>query len=357
MLERLRCGSGLTRADLTRATGLTAQSVSRLVDALHRRDLIVIGERQVNGRGQPSPELHINPEAAYGLGLSIMTDAVSASLMDLSGRTVAFVERGLVSPSRAAVLEQIVDIHDELLSTHVRDRRRIAGLGVSITGFFVGEGRQVNPPDPLGDFALVDIDEMIAARLNLPVWLDNDGSAAAIGEALAGVGRSLSTFAYIFFAMGVGGGVIIDGKLHRGRFGNAGEFAGILSPEHFHTRPTMEFLRQTLVEHGTPLRDIKDMVDRFDPCWPGVDVYIARVRPHLDAMISAISAVLDPEAIVLGGRIPKALAERLADELSFYSVPRRHTHKPNPAVLVSEVRGDCAAIGASAMPLKAQFFR
>ena len=347
----------MTRAGLTRATGLTAQSVSRLVEALVHRGLVVIGERRINGRGQPSPELALNPGAAYGLGVSIMTDAVSASLMDLSGRIVAFDERPLEKPTLECTFEQIFSLHDTLLNRHVDDRRRLVGLGVSITGFFVGEGLRVNPPDPLDELALIDVDEMIASRLNLPVWLDNDGSAAAIGETLAGAGRRLSTFAYIFFAMGVGGGVVIDGRLHRGVLGNAGEFAGILPPEYFQQRPTMELLRQTLVDHGTPLRDIKEMVHRFDPNWPGVDVYVERVRPHLNAMVSAISAVLDPEAIVLGGRIPNALARRFVEELTFYGMPRRQMHKPNPKVLVSEVQGDCAAIGASAMPLKAQFFR
>ena len=357
VLELLRCKPGMTRADITRSTGLTAQSISRLVEALETRGVIEIGARKTNGRGQPSHEVFLKPDAAYGLGMSIMTDAVSASLMNLSGAIIATEERALPDPSWTSVLDTIVSLHDDILSEHLTDRRRLAGLGVAVTGAFIGEGLQVNPPEPLDELAFIDIDEMIAARLNLPVWLDNDGSAAAIGEAISGVGRSLNTFGYIFFAMGVGGGVVIDGKLHRGAVGNAGEFAGVLPEAAQDERPTMELLRRILAEHGVELRDIKELVDLFDPEWPGVDEYIAMTGPHLNAMVSAISAVLDPQAIILGGRMPRALAERFARELHFFNVPRRSRIKPVPKILPGEVQGDAAAIGAAAMPLKALYFR
>lgn len=357
LLEHLRCTPTATRADLTRATGLTAQSISRIVDTLVSKNLIKIGKRKISGRGQPSPELSLNPDAAYSIGLSIMTDSISASLMNFGGTVTAFQERALPDPTLETILDEVTFLHDEMLADHLEDRDRLVGVGVSLTGYFVGDGLRVNPPDPLGELAMIDVDDLIAERLNLPVWLENDGAAAAIGETLTGVGRNLRTFAYLFFAMGVGGGVVIEGRLHRGIFGNAGEFAGILPPQVHDERPTMELLRQILAEHGTPLRDIKEMVDRFDPSWPGVDPYIERVSPHLSAMVSAISAVIDPEAIVLGGRIPKCLAERLAASIEFYGVPRRKTDKPYPKLVLSQVEGDSAAIGASAIPLKALFFR
>jgi predicted NBD/HSP70 family sugar kinase len=177
-----------------------------------------------------------------------------------------------------------------------------------------------------------------------------------MGEALMGVGRQFPTFAYVFFSMGLGGAVVIDGRVFSGVFGNAGEFAGVWPADEHDERPTLELLRKTLASHGTEHPDIYAMISDFDVDAPGVEDWIERALPRLDQMASAISAVLDPEAIVLGGRIPKRLAERLTKRMTFYGVPRRGTRKPVPEIVVSTVDGDAAAIGAAATPLKARFF-
>lgn len=352
----VRNGHEVTRAEITQATTLTAQSISRIVEQLVERGLLTLGERVIQGRGQPSVRLELAREAAHSIGLSIMTDAVSGTVMNLGGDIVATRWQHLVAFDRASILSSCRALYDELLAAARLAPRDICGVGVGVTGAFTGRSRQVNPPDPLEALALVDLDQLLAVTLDRPVWLDNDGNVAAMGEALNGVGRRHGTFAYLFFAMGFGGGVVIDGALYSGVFGNAGEFAGILSPKDQEHRPTLELLRQVLARHGQPYADIYQMIRHFDPEAPGIEEWLALVTPHLSAIISAISAVLDPEAIVLGGRIPRALAERLIGELSFYNVPRRGMMRPVPALVMTEVEGDAAAIGAAAIPMKARFF-
>jgi len=119
---------------------------------------------------------------------------------------------------------------------------RYFGIGVAITGFFVGRGARVNPPEALEDLALIDLDAVLYEAFRLPVWIENDGAAAAIGESLLGVGRWAPSFAYLYFATGFGGGLIVDGAPVRGAHGNAGEFSSVLPPPLFE-RPTLELLR------------------------------------------------------------------------------------------------------------------
>lgn len=356
VLQLVRLGKAGTRAELALETALTAQSISRIVDALVGRGLLTLGERIIQGRGQPSVQLQLNRGAVHTIGLSIMTDAVSGAVMNLAGEVVVTRWRHLTALDRPAILGSCRALYEELLAEIGLAPRHIAGIGVGVTGAFTGRNRQVNPPDPLDALALVDLDQLLADTLERPIWLDNDGNVAAIGEALNGVGRRHATFAYLFFAMGFGGGVVINGTLYPGVFGNAGEFAGVLSPADQDHRPTLELLRQVLARHGQPYADIYQMIRHFDPAAPGIAEWLALVTPRLTAIVSAISAVLDPEAIVLGGRIPRALAERLVAEISFYNVPRRGVTKPLPALLVTEVEGDAAAIGAAALPMKARFF-
>lgn len=356
VLQLVRLGHAATRAEITQATGLTAQSISRIADALAGRGLLTFGERINQGRGQPSVKLELNRSAAHAVGLSIMTDAVSGAVMDLSGAVLATRWQQLAAFDQSTILEACRALYDELLGATGLVTRDLAGVGVGVTGAFTGVNRQVNPPEPLDALALIDLDHLLAETLERPVWIDNDGNVAAMAEALNGVGRRHATFAYLFFSMGFGGGVVINGTLYPGVFGNAGEFAGILPPEHHNTRPTLELLRQMMAQKGRYHRDIFEMIRQFDPQAPGIEEWIDLVVPKLTAVASAISAVIDPEAIVLGGRLPRPLADRLVQAISYYSVPRRGLEKPHPALLVSEVGGDAAAIGAAVIPLKARFF-
>jgi predicted NBD/HSP70 family sugar kinase len=73
-----------------------------------------------------------------------------------------------------------------------------------MTGFFIGNGSLMNPPAPLDYIALIDIDALLAQTNGYPVWLDNDGSVAAIGESLYGLGSRYGDFAYYYFGHGFG---------------------------------------------------------------------------------------------------------------------------------------------------------
>lgn len=356
VLQMVRLGNEVTRAEITQATALTAQSISRIVDSLVTQGLLTLGERVIQGRGQPSVRLQLSQDAAHSIGLSIMTDAISGAVMNLAGEVVATGCQNLLAFDRASILGSCRALYDHLLESAGLGSRDLAGVGVGVTGYFTGRNRQVNPPDPLQALAMVDLDQVLADTLDRPTWVDNDGNVAAMGEALNGVGRRHATFAYLFFAMGFGGAIVINGSLYPGVFGNAGEFAGVLPSGDHDKRPTLELLRKLMARHGRQYTDIYQMIRVFDPAAPGIEEWFALAVPRLTAVVSAISAVLDPEAIVLGGRLPRLLADRLVKNIGFYSVPRRGVGKPFPALLVTEVDGDAAAIGAAAIPLKARFF-
>lgn len=356
VLEFVRRQGVTSRADLTRATDLAPQSISRLVEALIDRGLLKFEGRRNVGRGQPSLNVTLDPNAAYAAGVSVTTERISAALIALDGALLA--ERELKVPGMAvedvvaATREGLRDIFAEL----GLERRRLFGLGLAMTGFFTGETQRMNPPDPLAHWATLDLDRAFMQGLDLPVWVENDGNASAIGESLYGAGQAHPSFAYLYFTYGFGGGLVEDGRLVRGRHGNAGEFSAMLPPDRHGDRPTLELLRRILVERGVPLAGLSELEARFDPAWPGIDEWVKRVKRPLSDIVSAISAVADPGAIVLGGQIPKPLAVRLIGEVEFYNRARRGVDRPTPQLIVSTIKGDAAAVGAASMPFKHAFF-
>jgi predicted NBD/HSP70 family sugar kinase len=234
------------------------------------------------------------------------------------------------------------------------DRSALVGIGVGVTGYFIGDGARLNPPRMLDPWALIPLDAVLARAFGHKVWIDNDGNVAAIGEAMLGRGRELRDFAYLYFSAGFGGGVISNGQLLRGRHGNAGEFASIL-PEGW-PQPNLEALRRTFAAVGIDYPDLHTMLAEFDPQHVAVDTWLDENLSSLDLVASSISATLDPEAIVLGGRLPPALAARIMDRITLTNPDRRGHRRPSARIVASLIAGDAAAIGAATLPLRAAFF-
>lgn len=356
LLSLVSAGGEVTQSDLVARTELSQQTVSRVIGDLVERGLLVQGPRLSRGRrGQPSARLSLNRERLFMLGVSIMADAVSAMLVDFEGseRSYFFAQPALMS--RAAVLEAVRCGFERMCADTGIDPARVLGIGIGITGFALADGRSFNPPRSLDDWAGVDIAAIFEEAFQRPAWADNDGNVAAVGESLVGVGRWARNFAYMYVATGFGGGLIVDGRLMRGAHGNAGEFAGIL-PSHLYVSPTLELLRHCFAADGQKFETIADMLERMSIDAPAVDSWLGKIGDSLSLVCSACAAVVDPQAIVIGGRLPRPLAERMIERIDLRQAPRRGIDRPQPRILASEATGDVTALGAAILPLKQRFF-
>ena len=349
-------GDGATQPEIVRASGLSQQTVSRLVNDLVARGALALGSRRTNGRrGQPRVEIEIAPQFAYSLGVALMTDALSIALMDFSGKVIEHEHFTMPVMSRKAVFARIREVRDRFLDHTPAARQRLVGAGVGILGPCLDGKSRFNPPRALDEFAMVPVDELFAEQLGLPCWVESDGNAAAVGESFLGAGRQFANFAYIYVAAGLGGGIIINNRLLRGSHGNSGEIGRMLPWRNFQI-PTLETLLDSLRKSGVELDGLSTMLARFDPDWPGVDEWINRSRDQFSLIASAIAALVDPEAIVFGGRLPRALATKLLPALELFDDARREMPRPLPRIIASQTTFDACAIGAAMLPLEQSFY-
>jgi len=347
---------GLTQPEIIRASGLPQQTVSRLVKRLIERGMLREEQRISKGRrGQPSMFVAAEPGFAYSFGVALVTDALSVVLMDFAGNVLFEELTAMPSMAQRVVLEELDVLFEKALTACRVDRKKVLGVGVGISGYNFGKGARFNTPRQLDEWALIEIDDVLNSHLGLPVWVENDGNAAAIGESLLGVGRTYQNFAYLFIATGIGGGIITNHQLLRGCNGNAGEI-GLILPSQIYPHPNLEILRQIVTRHGIEVDSVTDMLEQFDVNWPGVEDWISRTRDSMSLIVSALAAILDPEAIVLGGRIPKALARKVIPHVEVYDHYRRAEPRPLPRIVLGESPGDACAIGASMLPFKRFFF-
>jgi predicted NBD/HSP70 family sugar kinase len=356
VLDLILKSGGMSQAAITRALDLAQPTVTRLLQGFQQDGMILTAQRPADRPGHPSTHVTLNPDFAYALGVSIMGDVLAMTLMDFAGRVRAERRAAMPDMGEAAVTDRLALFKADCLRETGIDPQRVIGAGVGISAFFVGEERWMNPPAYLDDWALRDVDPILERALGLPVVVDNDGTAAAIGESLFGVGRRYSDFAYLHLTNGFGGGLIADGKPLRGRHGNAGEFGGVwqLVSDAY---PNLDFLKTCLAEGGAAFETVEDMVQQIDATWSGVETWLGQAVQPFTLLCAILARSFDPDAIVIGGRLPPSIAEALAQRIAIpIATQRRGRPPPVPAVVVAETPGDPVAVGAAAMRLKAAFF-
>lgn len=350
LLGTIRRNASLSRAELARRSGLALPTVSRLVDQM-MRDGLLIGEHKVmmSRTGQPSLPLSLAPHAAYAFGVAVRADMMTVDLVHLSGRVVASRATPTAGASRPDVVTAISTLIDRLIEDAAVPADRLCGLGLALPGFFVRDPLRINAPLGMDDWATADLERDLGEIFGLDVVVDNDGNAAALGEYLYGHGETCPSLAYLYIDAGLGGGVIQDGRLIRGSRGNAGEFTGILPPPMRGDRPTLTSFRTMLAENGSRYESLSDMLSNFESADPVIECWVDRSAAATEAIVSAVAAIADPDAIVFGGRLPASVSQRLIERISFYSVPVRGRDREFPELLVTKVDGDAAALGASAL--------
>ncbi len=351
----LRRGA-MTQAQISREINRPQQTVSRLLSRLVERGSLRPGKRVSTGkRGQLSVKVEIAPDYAWSFGIAILWDAVAVTLMNFKGDIIGSRQRVMTTMSHDAVVVEVRSMIGELTRQCSIDSHRVFAAGVGIPGTFMRETGQVNTPLILEEWTNINLEEALSHDLELPVWVENDGNAAAIGESLFGVGRRARNFVYLYIATGVGGGVIQDGRLVRGVFGNAGE-VGQLLPPLIYPHPNLKLLRELVRRRGIEVESVSDLVLDFNPDWPGVDDWIERVRDSLSLIVSASAALLDPAAIVIGGRIPESLTRKIIPHIEIFDQRRRSYERPLPPIIAAEASGESVSVGAAALPFTQYFF-
>ncbi len=148
------------------------------------------------------------------------------------------------------------------------------------------------------------------------------------------------------------------GQPFHGFHGNAGELSGIYNPDESEKRPALQYLLSTLQKNGIDIRSVEALYRQFVPEWPGVEDWLAQTMPQVDRLVATLISVLDPQAIVFGGQLPRALGQMMIERVR---MPSRRQHRygvgPKEARLVlSETEGDPSVIGAALLPLRVRYF-
>ncbi|WIB26007.1 ROK family transcriptional regulator [Curtobacterium sp. MCSS17_015] len=223
VLDMVRSGRTVTRAELAARSGLTPTSITRIVKTLLDEGLVVeVGFLDSTG-GKRSSLLELNTTGRFAVGVSLDAGRLTYVVTDLAGAVVG----RLVSPGieQDAPGEDVVRIARELGQLLVQldiPLESVVGVGVAGAGLDLGAGaeRHSLTATEWESFALP---EALEPRIGLPVVRDNDAACAALGQYWAGRVPSTQDFATLYMSNGFGLGIMVGGSIARGASSNVGE--------------------------------------------------------------------------------------------------------------------------------------
>jgi len=307
VLEGIRLGHPISRAEIARRLGLSKPTVSTALQALYDAGLVREASEAIYphfGATFYEPAF----EAAHVLAFDVGTRFLRGALCDLGGEVRARVDIDVSGRQADEILRRARDLRDQLLQTTGVSVGEIDGAVLGVPGVIEGGERLAlgNVPG-LDGITVGEIRELIG----LEVAVENDINLAATGERWRGVGQGVDDFAYLSVGSGIGAGLILDGKLRRGRNGAAGEMeyvgAGTLADD-----PCARGIASCAVAlladggHRTTMEPPYDPPTVFAAARHGDELAIAVVNEEVRRIaryIEAIAAIVDVQMVVLGGGI------------------------------------------------------
>ena len=227
VLEHVRAHGESSRARLVEATGLGRSVVTQHVDSLLAYGLIAEDGLGPSTGGRAPRLLRFRADAGYLLVADLGATSTDVALADLSGEVLVHrAEPSDISAGPDAVLTRVERLFDRCVQEAGALPGSLWGIGIGVPGpVEFGSGRPISPPIMPG-WDGYRLRERFADR-NVPVWVDNDVNVMALGELEAGCGRGVKNFVFVKIGTGIGAGIVVDGRIHRGAQGSAGDVGHI----------------------------------------------------------------------------------------------------------------------------------
>lgn len=319
-LHLIRERQPISRADISKYTGLRPGTVSAIVNRLIKNNLVFEGTEGPSSGGRPPKNLYINSESFYVLAVDIGVLDTIVAVSDFNGRILK--QHSLPSGDNPKkFLTKLANDIEKLIKGQFA-RARFAAVGVSVPGLIDRETGTLEISPNL-EWNSVPIKQVLEERLELPVYVENDANAAAFSELWYGPieEADVKTLLFILVVEGLGTGLIINGELRVGpRFGLGGFGHMSIDPngelcscgrrgcwETFASeRATVERFHRVTAKQGLPLVGLPEMITRANN---GDEMALQSIKitaEYLGEGISNLVHGIYPETVVIGGNITGA---------------------------------------------------
>ena len=367
VLQAIRLSGRLAKADIARLTRLTPQTVQIIIARLEA-DGLVTKLAPVRGKvGQPSVPMALNPDGAFSIGIKIGRRSLDMLLLDFTGLVRERSTLGYPFPDPDTLF---VEIESRLAgltqSLPFKWRARLHGVGIAAPLALDGwQGLLGIAPRQAAKWAQIDIRERITAMTDLPVEFVKDTAAACVAELVAGRGRSIASFLYVFIDTFIGGGLVIDSQLRGGLHGNAGAVGSLslgvargtraAAPEQLLSLASLVNLEARFEASGLDAAAALDARALQKPWAPHTERWLRDAAPAVAFAINNAACLLDLDGVIIDGSFSRELLRAMLGAVSVALDRHDWEGVARPAVLEGTIGSDARAMGGALLPLYANF--
>jgi len=361
VLEFIRQVGPVSRAQISRDSGLSKPTVSHSLAALERARLVRPAGRSSGGKGPSAVLYELNPRAGWVVGIDVGTSLLRAAIADLNGDVVARRDERAHAASARTLISHIGEIAHGLAKEAGIKWGQVTCATVGSPGVFEPSRGQVALAHNLPGWGRHGLVEAVQRELGTNIAFENDVNLATVGEQWRGLGKDVSNFVYLHVGTGVGMGLVLNGELYRGATGAAGEVGYIpLAAADPHDPANR---RRGALESALGAKGIVEMARELGmrpPLSPKKILAAARrgdekarevvghVAERIALAVAAVVPVIDPELVILGGGVGRngdLLLEPVEREL-------RAISPFQPRLEVSALGEDAELTGAVALALQ-----
>ncbi len=320
LLEQIRKFESVSRSELSTVSGLSKPTVAVALATLEHEGLIRVAGR-ISGRRGRAPALYqLRPEAGFVLGLDVGREYVRGAIADLSGAVRGRGQRRVHPSSSAGRVSELVKLADELVATVKIKRSSITQTVIGSPGIYDRRRDALFMARGLPGWQRPQVLAELRRAFGEDMVVENDINLAALAERDVGTAQGVQNFGFVSVGTGIGLGLILDGKLHRGSHGGAGEIGFMtlgsdsgVDPKDARLRGWLEAAasaagvvraaKQAKMSGAVTARRIFAAAEQGDKLCARI---VADEANLIARSIASITAVVDLDLVVLGGGIGQA---------------------------------------------------
>ncbi|WP_374368358.1 ROK family protein [Piscinibacter sp.] len=367
VLQAIRLHGSLPKADIARLTHLTPQTVQVIIARLEADDLVRKLDPVRGKVGQPSVPMALNPDGAFSIGIKIGRRSMDMLLVDFAGQARERLSLAYDFPDADTLFGEIESRLAQLSRTlPARLRERLHGVGIAAPLSLGGWQELLGvAPQQAAKWADIDIRARVAAMTELPVQFVKDTAAACVAELVAGRGRSIRSFLYVFVDTFIGGGLVLDSHLRGGVHGNAGAVGsmplgrvagdGRERPAQLLSVASLFNLEALYLARGLDPAAAGDARALQPPWAEATEAWLRDAAPAVALAVNSAACLLDLEGVILDGSVDAALLQRLLERTTAALDGYSWEGVTRPALLAGTIGSDARAIGGALLPLYAHF--
>lgn len=369
ILNSIKVLGPIGRAEVARLTGLSPATVTGITSGLIEEGLVFEKEPGDSSGGRRPILLAINPGGAYVVGIKLMENQVVGALADLEASMLCKDSASWNGTTPEAAVETIAALVESLIARASVSPARLLGVGLGLAGIVDSEHGILRRSPFLG-WCDLPLRDLLQARLNVPIYIDNDANTLTLAEQWFGAGEGIDNFLAITVGRGVGMGIVTNRQFYRGAHGGAGEFGHIVVDsagakcecgksgclETFVGDPgLLRLAAETFSEAGDVPRTTDELLGLAESGDRRAQAVFARAGTVLGQAVANLVNIFNPQRVIISGegvRYGHWLFEPMHAAVNQHAMP----HLRDDVEVAVEPWGDDAwAHGAASLVLRELF--